>query len=211
MAVDLEELDPEPESEPESSSGLGYAERLIAGPGVSLLAMAVVSVVTWTAFQAGNADPFLLQPPFEEAWWQLPLSVFAHQSMAHLVSNATMVAVAGGLVAMFSGAVRYHLFFVTSGILAGMAQVAATGALGEATPVLGASGAALALTGYVITGNDISSWVLDQAPRWVVTVVVAGVALALTLRYSGLHVANVAHLAGAVIGLAAGQFNLLRS
>jgi len=131
--------------------------------------------------------------------------------MAHLAGNATVVAVAGGLVAVFAGVVRYHLFFVASGILAGMAQVAATGVLGEATPVLGASGAALALVGYILTGNEISSWILDQVSGWMVAVVVLGVALALTLRYSGLNVANVAHLAGAVIGLSAGHFDLLRA
>jgi len=61
--------------------------------------------------------------------------------MAHLTSNATIIVVAGGLVAISAGIVRYHLFFVTTGILAGVAQVAATDALGEAGGVLGASGA----------------------------------------------------------------------
>lgn len=211
MSVDLEELQSDSKSESsETTSSGGYVERLIAGPGLSLLAMALVSLATWTAFQAGNPEPFMLYPPYHEAWWRLPLSVYAHQNMSHLVGNAMMVAVAGGLVALFTSVVRYHVFFVISGILAGIAQVSATAALGEATPVLGASGAALALLGYLITGNDISTWVLDRAPRWVVAVVVAGVALALTLRYSGLAVANVAHLAGAVIGLVAGQFNLLQ-
>ncbi len=44
MSVDLEGL--EPESESESGSSLGLVERLVAGPGVSLLAMAVVSLAT---------------------------------------------------------------------------------------------------------------------------------------------------------------------
>jgi len=209
MSVDVEAL--EQDAETESSSGFGVVERLVAGPGVSLLLMALVSLATWTAYQANNPDPFILQAPITEDWWQLPLSVFAHSGMAHLVANATMIAVVGSVVVLFSGVVRYHLFFVASGVLAGVAQVVATGALGQPGAVVGASGAGMALLGYVITSNGISSWLLDRVPAWAVAVIVAGVALAITLRYSGVSVANVAHLAGVVIGLSAGHFNLLRA
>jgi membrane associated rhomboid family serine protease len=209
MAADLEAL--EQDTEPESSDGLGMVERLVAGPGISLLAMALVSLATWTAYQAGNPDPFVLQAPITEDWWQLPLSVFAHQNMPHLVANATVIAAAGSLVVLFSGVVRYHLFFVTSGITAGAAQVFATGVLGQPGAVIGASGAGMALLGYVITSNGISSWILDRVPAWGVAVIVTGVALAITLRYSGVRVANVAHLAGIVFGLVTGHFNLLQT
>lgn len=210
MSVDLEGLEPESETEPDTD-GFGYIERLLAGPGVSLLAMALVSLATWTAYQANNPDPFILQAPIAEDWWQLPLSVFAHSSMGHLVANATMIAMVGSVVVLFSGVLRYHLFFVVSGVLAGVAQVVATGVLGQPGAVVGASGAGMALVGYVITSNGISSWLLDRVPRWAVAVIVAGVALAITLRYSGIRVANVAHLAGVVIGLSAGHVNLLRA
>lgn len=207
MAVDLES-DTGTESR---SDGAAYLERLVGGPGVSLLAMALVSLAMWTGAQAGNITPFVLTPPFDEAWWQLPLSVFAHSGMAHLTSNATIIVVAGGLVAITAGIVRYHLFFVTTGIAAGVAQVAATDALGEAGGVLGASGAALALVAYVLMSNDISSWVLRHVPRWVVGVAIVGVAVALTLRSAGTQIANVAHLIGALLGAVAGHVNLLRA
>jgi len=60
MSVDLEGLEADSESEEESGSGgMGYLERLVGGPGVSLLAMAVVSLATWTGAQAGNVTPFV--------------------------------------------------------------------------------------------------------------------------------------------------------
>ncbi len=209
MSVDLEGL--EPESESESGSGLGYLERLLAGPGVSLLTMAVVSLATWTGIQAGNADPFVLQAPITEDWWQLPLSVFAHSNMSHLVGNATVIAIAGSVVVLSSSPVRYHTFFLASGMLAGAAQLSATGFLGEAVGGLGASGAAMALVGYTLTSNSISSWILEKTSRWVVGIVILGVGLLLTIRTAGVAIGNVAHLVGAMIGLAAGHFNLLRA
>lgn len=210
MAADLEAL--EQETDPESSAGSGYLERVVAGPGVSLLAMALVSLATWTAFQAGgDADPFRLQAPLTEDWWQLPLSVFAHADMAHLTGNAMLIAVFGSAVVLFSSLIRYHLFFVVAGMLAGASQIVALEAFGDAAPVLGASGAALALLAYALTSNSISTWILGHVPRWVVAFVVLTITLALTLRFAGLNIANVGHFTGALIGAVAGHFNLLRA
>ncbi len=211
MSVDLEGLEPESESEPESSSGLSYLERVLAGPGVSLLLMALVSLGTWTGMQAGNTDPFVLQAPLTEDWWQLPLSVFAHSGMPHLVGNATWIVVFGSLAVLSSSVVRYHVFFLATGMLAGAAQVVATDALGDPVGGLGASGAAMALVAYVLVANEVSTWMLDRVPRWVVGVVVLGVSLALTIQSAGVAIGNVAHLAGALLGAVAGHFHLLRA
>ncbi len=208
MSVELEEL--EPDSGTDSSSSLGYVERVLAGPGVSLVLMALVSLLTWTAFQAGNVTLFTASS-ITGAWWQFPVSIFAHANTAHLVGNATVVAAAGSLVVLTASVIRYHLFFILSGSVAALSQVAATAALGSTAPVLGASGAALALVGYILTSNAVSSWVLAQVSRTAVVVIVVGVALLVTFRYAGLDVANVAHLAGVLCGLVTGHFNLLKT
>jgi membrane associated rhomboid family serine protease len=210
MSVDLDLEQPQ-EPEPEGGGGGELITRLLAGPGVSLIVMALVSLATWTGIQANNADPFVLQAPLAEDWWQLPLSVFSHQGPTHLSSNATMVAIFGALVVISSSVFRYHLFFITTGIASGAAQVMATDALGDAGAVLGASGAAMGLIGYVITSNTISSVVLKRVPWWGVAILVVAVAVALAIWSAALQIANVAHLTGALIGAVAGYFHLLRA
>lgn len=189
----------------------GYVDRLLAGPGVSLLLMSLVTVVALTVARAGGAaGMFILQAPISEGLWQIPLSVFAHVGWAHLAANAVVVLVAGGLVALSSSVVRYHAFFLVTGALSGVAQVVVTGLFGPPAAVLGASGAALALVGYLLTSNAASSWLLDRVPRWAAAVVIGTCGLALMLRYYAAGSANVGHLAGALLGLVAGRFNVLR-
>lgn len=189
----------------------GYVERLLAGPGVSLLLMSLVTLVVLTVTRAGGAaGMFVLQAPLSEGLWQIPLSVFAHVGMAHLTANAVMVLAAGGLVVLSASVVRYHAFFLATGALSGIAQVVVTGLFGPPAAVLGASGAALAFVGYLLTSNAASSWLLDRVPRWAVAVVVGLCGLALMLRYYAAGSANVGHLAGALLGLVAGRFNVLR-
>jgi membrane associated rhomboid family serine protease len=188
-----------------------FITRLVAGPGVSLLLMSFVSLGTWTGYQANNIDPFVLQPPLTEDWWQLPLSTFAHQGVAHLYGNGIMILIFGAAVVISSSVLRYHIFFLGAGITSSVAHVVVTGALGDASSVLGASGAAMALIGYVIVSNDISNLIISRASWGVVIMLVLAVSLALTLWSASLAVANVSHFAGAFIGAFTGYFHLLRT
>ena len=209
MSVDLD-LEQPGQTEKAESGGSGIVTRLLAGPGVSLLLMAVVSLATWTGFQANNADPFILQAPLTEDWWQLPLSVFAHNGMPHLSGNAMLIAIFGSIAAISASVFRYHVFFIVSGILAGIAHVLATGALGSSSGVLGASGAGMALMGYVLVSNGLSSIVFDRVSRTVTIGLVLALAVGITLWSASLQIANVAHFAGALIGGFAGYFHVLR-
>ena len=189
----------------------GFVTRLVAGPGVSLLLMALVSLGTWTGYQANNVDPFVLQPPLTEEWWQLPLSNFAHETTAHLYGNAIPIAIFGAVAVISSSVLRYHIFFLATGITSSVVHVMVTGALGDASAVLGASGAAMGLIGYVLVSNDISDLILSRASWGVVVILILGLSLALTLWSASLAVANVSHFVGALIGAFAGYFHLLRS
>ena len=209
MSVDLDLEQPE-QTEGVESGASTIVTRLLAGPGVSLLLMAIVSLATWTGVQANNTDPFILQAPLTEDWWQLPLSVFSHSGMPHLSANATMIAIFGSIAAISAGVFRYHLFFILSGILAGVAQVLATGALGSPSGVLGASGAGMALMAYVLVSNDISSLVFNRVSRTATIGLVLALAVGITLWSAAIQIANVAHFAGALIGGFAGYFHILR-
>ncbi|WP_089882784.1 rhomboid family intramembrane serine protease [Halogeometricum limi] len=173
--------------------------------------MVAVSLLTWGASFVGLVGLFALAPPVLLPPWTLVTSVYAHAGPGHLLSNAVVVALAGTLVSLSTTRLRFHLFFVVTGALAGVAHVWATGLLGGPTAVLGASGAAFALVGYVLAANPASGMLFDtlRLPPRVLVVLVAAVALGLTLAFSAPGSALVAHFAGAVMGLLAGRLRLL--
>jgi membrane associated rhomboid family serine protease len=119
--------------------------------------------------------------------------------------------VAGGLVALSTSSLRFHLFVLVTGVAAGVTQVAVFYVMGTPVAVLGASGATFALVGYVLTSNALSSAVTSwlQIPFAVVLVAAAFVAAALTIELSPPGSALLAHFVGAVLGLLAGHFRVL--
>lgn len=196
----------------EPARGHGSLGGMIVGNPVvqTLGVMTAVSLATWTGVQAGNLDPFTLQAPVHEPWWQVLVSIYAHAGPSHLLSNATIILVAGGLVSLATTRLRFHLFFITTGALAGMVQVWATDALGDPVAVLGASGAGFALAGYVLTANPASTPVLHRVPWWASAGLATALALALTVALSGANSAYLAHFTGALLGGLAGRFHVLR-
>lgn len=179
----------------------------------TLLAMVVVSLLSWAASLVGLVGLFALAPPVFVPPWTIFTSVYAHAGPGHLLSNAVVVLLAGTLVSATTTRRRFHTFFVVTGALAGLAQVWTAGLFGVRAGVLGSSGAAFALVGYVLTANPASTAVLDRLrlPGRAVVAVVAAVALLLTLLFSAPGSALVAHFAGAAMGLLAGRLRLLRA
>lgn len=163
-----------------------------------------------TAFAGLAAYLFVLSAPVSVAPWTLVTSVYAHGSLAHLFGNALALAIVGPLVERRTTRLRFHLFFVSTGALAGLAEVWFGGILG-ARGVLGASGAVFALMGYLLAGNRMSAALFDRievSPRMqlVLFVAVAGV---VTVATWGPGIALVAHFTGLVLGLIAGRLRLL--
>lgn len=160
----------------------------------------------------GAPAAFVLALPLDAQPWTLVVATYAHASVSHLLANALALAVVGPLVGRRTSAARFHAFFVVSGALAGVAQVAVGAAMGRPTAVLGASGAVLAVVGYAVTGNravaPVLAW-LDLG-RSATLVAFAVVAVAVTLATAAPGVALVAHFVGLLVGLAAGRARVLR-
>lgn len=153
---------------------------------------------------------FVLALPLLDRPWTLVVSVYAHANLAHLAANALALAIVGPLVAYVTTAVRFHAFFVISGVLAGITQVVVTAPFG-ATAVLGASGAIFALFGYLLVGNRTSEHALSWLPvgRRGRLLLFAGLAVLVTLATAAPGVALVAHFSGFLIGALAGRGRLL--
>lgn len=187
--------------------------RVVRNPAAqTLAAMVVVSLLTWVGFLVGLTRLFVLAPPVLDPPWGVVTSVYAHANPAHLLSNAMIIAVAGGIVSLSTTRLKFHAFFLATGALAAVAQVWSGVVMGNPTAVLGSSGAAFALVGYVLASNPVSTTFLDRfrLPARVVVVLVTLIAFGLTLTYSAPESALVAHFTGAVAGLVAGHFRLLR-
>ncbi|EMA04267.1 rhomboid family intramembrane serine protease [Haloferax denitrificans] len=182
----------------------------------TLFLMSLVSAATWVANFVGlSRELFVLSAPLADRPWTLVTSVYAHIGPDHLLGNAIMVLIFGGLVSISTTSLRFHLFFLISGVSAGVAQVAAYHMQDSILflGVLGSSGAAFALMGYVLTSNILSKFVSDRLglPRWFGAVVIVFVAAGLTMSYSAPGSALFAHFTGAMIGLVAGHSRLLHT
>ncbi len=160
---------------------------------------------------AGWQELFVLALPLGVAPWTIATSVYAHLTVAHLVGNAVVLAIVGPLVARRTTRARFHAYFLTTGALAGIAEVVLGSALGPPTAVIGASGAIFALLGYLLAGNVVSTALLD----WVdlsaraQLVVVLLVTVALTIATAGSRTALFGHATGLALGLVAGRLHLI--
>jgi len=165
------------------------------------------------AFLGIGQGLFVLSTPIDARPWTLVTSVYAHGSLAHLGANALALLVPGIIVERSTTPLRYHLFFVTTGAVAGVVEVVVGPLLGgQPAGVLGASGAVFAIIGYLLTSNRLTDTVIGGIELRGRTQLVLFVVLAVgvTVATGSPGVALLAHFTGLLLGLLAGRGNLLR-
>lgn len=153
---------------------------------------------------------FVLESPVTARPWTVVTSVYAHAGLGHLLANSLALVVVGLLVERRTTRLRFHAFFVTTGVAAGIAEIWLGGVFGS-RGVLGASGAIFALLGYLLAGNVVARRVLDRialSARAQIAVFVA-LAIVVTLATGAPGVALIAHGTGLLLGLVAGRLQLL--
>jgi Rhomboid family. len=93
-----------------------------------------------------------LKAPVLDPWWQPITATYGHVDWEHFFSNAVVVGIFGTGVAYTTTTLRFHAFFLVTGVVSSMVQVAVSDVLtGEfPTVVIGSSGAGFALIGYVL-------------------------------------------------------------
>lgn len=154
---------------------------------------------------------FALAAPIERPW-TLITTIYAHASIGHLLTNAIALGVVGVALERFTTRLRFHGFVLVTGMVAALTELLVGALLGTPVAVLGASGAILALYGYVLAGNPITGGVLSLVDlgRRAKIALIAGIALVVTVLTAGPGVALVAHFTGFALGLGAGRLRLLR-
>lgn len=159
----------------------------------------------------GLGGLFVLAPPITADPVTILTSIYAHASLGHLVANGVVLVVAGFAVERRTTWLRFHLFFLGVGALAGITQVVASGIFGPARGVLGASGAVFGLVGYWLAGNRVSTTLVDRlrlSPR--LQLLLFGLAaVVVTVATGRPGVALVAHFTGLFVGLIAGAVQVL--
>jgi len=180
----------------------------------TLVLFVIVFTLQGVASLVGLLGLFVLAPPITISPVTVVTSVtsvYAHGSIPHLLSNSLALLLAGLLVERRTTRLRFHLFFLTVGALAGITQVVSTGLLGPGTAVLGASGAVFGLIGYLLAGNVVAASLLDRLTlsRRAQFALFGLAALVVTVATGRPGVALVAHFTGLFLGLLAGSTGLL--
>ena len=215
-------------TQPQQSGGLADRLGLNTGPGgmfsyfrgnmtyVFLAVMAIVFVLEQivlrlvgpAAFQA----LFVLHPSHPEYVWTWVTSVFSHSPFGfyHILGNGIVIYFFGRLVERQLGSKRYTVFFLASGMLAGLGQIGLQYLQGSGfNGVLGASGAALAILAFLTVINPdlhVYLYFLIPVPIWAITgfYLIFSVLGSFSLGGTGLlggNIAHTAHLIGLGIGL----------
>ena len=144
--------------------------------------------------------------------WTLVTNVYAHASLGHLLANAIALGIVGIALERFTTRARFHGFVLLTGMVAALMQLLVGMFVGTPVAVLGASGAILALYGYVLAGNPITGGLLGlvELSRRAKVALIVGIALVMTVVTAGPGVALVAHFTGFSLGLIAGRLRVLR-
>jgi len=160
-----------------------------------------------------------LQPTPVPVYLTLITSMFMHGGIAHIFGNMLFLFIFGDNIEDRLGHLRYLLYYLVCGIIAGLSHVYATAifASGDAStllvPSLGASGAISGvLGGYILLfpTNRVTvllSWFITQVPAfvaiglWFVFQLISGLGVLGSGSQAG-GVAYAAHIGGFIAGLA---------
>lgn len=188
--------------------------RLRGRPTLQTLAAVLVVFLVQQAlglFWTIEYSLFVLDATVAARPWVLVTSIYAHSGLAHLFANALALVFVGPLVARRTTPGRYHAFFLGTGAVSGLAEVFVGGIAGPPHAVWGASGAVLALLGYLLGGNVVSARVLDrfELSARAQLVLFGVIVVAVTLAASGPGSAVIGHATGLVCGLTAGRLGVL--
>lgn len=189
-----------------------------------LVLMWLTFLLQWFALATGGVSLhrhlFVLSADRPLDIWTWVTSIFAHDpfQIFHIIFNSIVIFFFGPLVERYVGSRRFAALFIISGAVAGLSQIGLDilqAIPGEASGVLGASGAALAILGVLTVFNpNLRVYLFGVLPMaiWMLTGAIAAISLALIVigepAFGG--IAHAAHLAGLLVGLAYGAYEARR-
>lgn len=190
---------------------------LLLGAAGALLVDALPGAIHWLTFQdfvfTANAGASFFSPAealSQGQYWRLVTPAFLHFGVLHIVFNGLWVWEFGRRVELLSGSLNFLLLFIVIAVGSNVGQFLWSG------PTLfgGLSGVVYGLLGYIWLRGWLAPHPLLMIPSGLVIFMLAWLVLCLLgvidLFLDG-GVANGAHVAGLVIGLALGGIAGLRA
>src|SRR5881392_3850627 len=187
--------------------------EIITGRDIAARDRIVVQPVTGQRFEMPG-----LQPTPIPVYLTLLTSMFMHGGIAHIFGNMLFLFIFGDNIEDRLGHIRYLIFYLICGILAGLAHVLSTAAFAGGDPAslmvpsLGASGAISGVLGgyfLLFPTNRVTviiSWFVTQVPAfiaiglWFVFQIISGLGVLGSGSQQG-GVAFAAHIGGFIAGL----------
>lgn len=180
--------------------------RLTSLPWVNV-SLIVVNIVVFTVQQLTHTELArdLILNPLSPSLTQFISYQFLHHDFSHIAWNMIFLWTFGNVVEDRLGKVGYLLFYLAGGTIAGLGHC-----LGEAAPVLGASGSVTAVTGAFIvlfpnTRITIFYWLIIFGVFEIPSILLIGFQIAqnviLQLAGNESHYAYLAHLSGYAYGI----------
>jgi membrane associated rhomboid family serine protease len=140
------------------------------------------------------------------AWWQLASYMFCHANFTHLFFNMLALYLFGVQVERRMGSGEFLLFYLVSGVGAGLATLLVNNAIGQGMVyVVGASGAIFAVElAFASFFPDARIFIFGILPMRAPTAVLVFAAIEVVLMFTnrGAGVAHLTHLAGILFGYA---------
>lgn len=161
------------------------------------------------AVAPGSGDQlFLLRPSNLTAIWTWALSVFAHGSLLHITVNSYVLYSFGRVTERMVGR-WFAVAFVVVGAVSGAAQVVVGEFLASSPPVLGSSAGiamCIGITSAVMPRLKLNLLFAIPLEQWIFMLIflVGSSAVVLFVGPGAFGLAHVAHIVGAVLGVAIG-------
>lgn len=188
--------------------------------GVIQAIILMISVFALQLYFGNDSSLFVLNVPLEEHYWTILTSIYSHGSFSHLTSNIIGLLVFAVPIARLTSNLRFHLFFVLVGVIAGVSQVLTLYYLDfygfldlESIPgVLGSSGAVFGFFGYLLVSNSVTGFFAKYMnPSSIVRYILyLSIAVFVTLATASPGVALIAHFTGFLLGLLIGRTGFLK-
>lgn len=144
--------------------------------------------------------------------WRVVTPIFLHSGMMHLVFNSLFIFFFGKVIEVLLGPRLLLGLFLAGGVLGNLAQAYGPMQFGGSPHVIGASGGALALFGFLWLRPYFEPTLPFRISTINVVFILGMVLLSMTPMAPMKNVANLAHLGGLVMGAiaAAGGLDFLR-
>lgn len=163
-----------------------------------ILAAICVAVFVIQSFSAGFTDSFVLvSSDILARPWTLITSIFLHGSLSHLVFNLFALVLFGMILEKFIGSKKFIAVFFVSGVAASIAALTYPSSLGASGAIYGILGTLAAIRPKMIV------WTYG-VPMPMVVAALFYLVLDLAGMFFPSNIANAAHIAGLLVGVAIG-------